>query len=330
MTRSMHPPILLVGVGLMSLSYAKVLKDLRVEYLALGRGEASARSFHDATGVKPTTGFLTEQLRAISHVPDTAIVVVNAMYLTEVAIMLMEHGVKQLLLEKPAALDGTELNQLMAACAQHDADIRVGYNRRFMQSAIVARQMIEEDGGVSGVKFDFSEPSRRIVTLDKPKRELTTWFYGNSSHVVDLAFHFFGAPSSMEASIGGHLDWHPVAARFVGTATKASGAFMSWHANWVGPGRWGIEVMTTERRLILQPLEKLRVQSHDGFAEFEIEIDDAEDLEFKPGIRKQVCRFLFGDGPDVLPSLRDHHKMFQYYEVVRTGGRFLRETLSNE
>lgn len=315
-----HSPILLVGAGLMSQAYAKVLADLSVPFHVLGRGAESAATFADVTGVTPTTGALADQLAAMDTVPDTAILGVNAMYLADVAKVLMDHGVKRLLLEKPAALDLAEMDDLVNAANAHDAAVSVGYNRRFMASALVAQQMIAQDGGVSSVKFDFSEPARRIAKLDKPVREHHTWFYGNSSHVVDLAFHLFGAPTALQARVTGRLDWHPSGAVFAGSGINATGGLISWHANWDGPGRWGLEVMTPERRIIMQPLEKLRVQTHDSFAEVDVVIDDAEDLAFKPGVKKQVERFLFGTGPDVLSTLGDHAARMVYYDVIRTGG----------
>lgn len=309
----------------MNLAYAKVLNHLEVPFCVLGRGETSAANFRKATGAQVTTGPLAAQLEQLDTIPDTAIVGVNAMYLTDVAGVLMDHGVKRLLLEKPGALDLAEMAELEARVQAAGAEVYVGYNRRFMASALEARRIIAEDGGVSSVKFDFSEPARRIAKLDKPLREHHTWFYGNSSHVVDLAFHFFGDPSSFEAQVTGSLGWHPGGAVFAGAGQNDAGALISWHANWVGPGRWGMEVMTPERRLILQPLEKLRVQDHNSFNETEIEIDDSEDAAFKPGIKKQVERFLFATGPEVLPQLGEHAARMRYFDVIRSGGSWRRQ-----
>lgn len=320
MTRDTNDRILLVGAGNMAQVYAKVLQALDFEFLALGRGKNSAESFAKATGVAPTTGPLEQQLVAMKHVPETAIVAVNAMHLSGVAITLMKCGVKRLLLEKPGALDLAEMATLTKAVADHGAKVFVGYNRRFMASTRRAQEMIAEDGGVSSIKFDFSEPARRIAKLGKPERELDTWFYGNSSHVVDLAFHLFGDPVELSAQVSGALDWHPTAAVFGGWARNASDALMTWHANWSGPGRWGVEVMTPERRIIMQPLEKLEVQTHASFAEAAIDVDDADDLKFKPGVKSQVTRFLTGTGPDVLPTLAEHAARMQYFEKVRSGG----------
>lgn len=316
-----HSPILLVGAGLMCQAYAKVLKALEVEFQVLGRGETSAAAFQEATGIPASTGPLEDQLSAMAHVPDTAIVGVNAMFLADVAQTLMNHGVKRLLLEKPGALDLAEMATLTDAVRKAGAEVYVGYNRRFMASTLKAQELIAADGGVQSVKFDFSEPSRRIAQLDKPQRELDTWFYGNSSHVVDLAFHLFGDPVSLDASVNSALDWHPTAAQFAGSAQNGSGGLMAWHANWDGPGRWGLEVMTREHRIILQPLEKVVLQTHASFAEVPCEIDDAEDLEFKPGLKKQVERFLFATGPDVLSTLADHARRMTYFELIRSGGR---------
>lgn len=317
-----HDPVLLVGAGGMAQAYAKVLTDLSVPFHVMGRGPDSAARFAAATGVTPGTGSLDAQLDALRPLPRHAIISVNAMYLAEVAIALMARGVTHLLLEKPGALDLAEMTELVAAVRAANAQVFVGYNRRFMSSALRVREIIAEDGGVTSLKFDFSEPARRIAQLPKPRREHETWFYGNSSHVVDLAFHLFGDPLTLHAHVTGTLDWHPGGAVFAGVGAGAKGALIGWHANWVGPGRWGLEVMTPERRLILQPLEKLRVQSHDSFAETEIVLDDAEDLAFKPGIRKQVVRFLFETGPDVLPTLTDHARRMAYFDVIRTGGNW--------
>lgn len=315
-----HNPILLVGAGLMSQAYAKVLAELSVPFHVLGRGTASAAAFRAATGVNATTGVLADQLAGLDEIPDVAILAVNAMYLADVAKELMDAGVTKLLLEKPGALDLSEMDDLVAVAMSSKAEVYVGYNRRFMASALKATDMIAEDDGISSVKFDFSEPARRVAKLDKPKREHHTWFYGNSSHVVDLAFHFFGTPSVLRSHVTGRLDWHPSGAVFSGSGENGKGGLISWHANWVGPGRWGLEIVTRERRIIMQPLEKIRVQGHQSFSEFEVEIDDAEDLAFKPGVKKQVERFLFGTGPDALSTLWEHAARMRYFDVIRGGG----------
>lgn len=316
----MTQELLLVGAGRMSVDYAKVLAALDCRPIVLGRGGASATAFTAATGLPVSTGALEGQLTALPRVPRTAIVAVNAMYLAEVTATLVAAGVRRVLVEKPAALDLAEMARLTAAVAGAEAEIYLAYNRRFMASVLRADQIIAEDGGILSVKFDFSEPSRRIAGLDKPQRELDTWFYGNSSHVVDLAFHFFGAPVALQGAVRGGVSWNPAAGVFAGSGQNAEGGLISWHANWLAPGRWGVEVMTPERRLILQPLERLRVQSHQGFDELAEDLDLALDAEFKPGLMRQVRAFLTGEGAERLQPLARHAAAMAWYEVVRCGG----------
>lgn len=313
--------VLLVGAGQMARDYARVLGALGVRPVVVGRGPATAAAFEAATGIRPGTGDLAQQLDAATALPGRAIVAVNALHLAEVSGLLIRRGFRRLLVEKPGALDRAELARLCDLAARHGAEIMLGYNRRFMASVIEAARIVAADGGVRSLRFDFSEPSRRIAALNKPQRELDTWFYGNSSHVVDLAFHFFGAPVAIQAAVTGAVSWHPNGAVFAGHARNAAGALMSWHANWLAPGRWGLEVMTAQHRLILQPLERLRVQDHAGFDEVEVALDDVDDRDFKPGLMKEVRAFLSGEGPGRMQGLRDHAANFDYYEVIRRGGR---------
>lgn len=317
------PEVLLVGAGDMALAYAAVLTSLSIRPIVFGRGEGSARRFAEISGLQAGTGPLVDQISARTTLPGTAIVTVNAHALADVTTMLVKAGVKRVLVEKPAALDVAELDALCTTVQSAGAEVYLAYNRRFMASVLAADKMIAEDGGPSSVKFDFTEASTRIVQLSKPRREFETWFYGNSTHVLDLAFHFFGAPSALEAAVTGQevLDWHPSGAVYAGFGRNPAGALISWHANWLSAGRWGVEVMTTKRRLILQPLEKLRVQMHGSFAETEIELDDEADRNFKPGLLRQTRAFLYGEDLGRLQTLGGHARYARYYELIRTGGR---------
>lgn len=324
-----HPQVLLIGAGGMAQAYAAVLAAMHITPQVMGRGTASADSFAKATGITPGTGDLAAQLAGVDP-QAVAIVTVNAHALAATTQTLLAHGIKRVLVEKPAALDLAEMAVLQTAAHKAGAEVYVAYNRRFLASVMAADRMIAEDGGVVSMRFDFSEPARRIGALGKHPRELDTWFYGNSTHVVDLAFHFFGAPDALDCRIAGQngVDWHPQAGVFTGFGHRADGseggATIAWHANWVSPGRWGMEVLTRERRIILQPLEKLRVQTHDSFAETDVVLDDADDLAFKPGVLRQTAAFLTGADADRLVTLDDHAAHMVFYEAIRTGTPYAR------
>lgn len=320
--RTIADPVLLVGAGGMAVAHAQALAALGVTPRVFGRGEASARRFREQTGIDAGTGPLADQIAAEPDLPGSAVVAVNAHALAEVTETLMRAGVRRLLVEKPAALDLDELARLRAASLATGASVHVAYNRRFMASVLRADECIAEDGGVLSVRFDFTEPATRIAGLGKPARELATWFYGNSTHVLDLALHFFGPPESLSATVAGQgaIAWHPSGAIYAGYGRGPGNRILSWHANWLAPGRWGVEVMTPRRKLILQPLERLRVQEQGSFAETEVELDDGEDRAFKPGVLKQLRAFLFGERADRLQGLEAHAACMTFYECIRTGG----------
>ena len=305
----------------MAIEYARVLRALGRDFVVVGRGQASAARFRDATGVEPSVGMLDEQLGRLHAVPREAIVAVNAMHLSEAATAVANAGSSRMLVEKPAALDAGELQDLVDVSAR-GTEIRVAYNRRFLSSVVAARRMVAEDGGALSVKFDFSEPSRRIAALDKPQRELDTWFFGNSTHVVDLAFSFVGPCVFADGVAVGGVEWHRAAGVWAGFARSSDGALLSWHANWCGPGRWGVEVITAERRLILRPLEGLSVQDHTSFAEQVVDVDLGPDVEFKPGLYRQVRAFLTGEDIQHLPDISEHAQHWPVYEAIRCGSAF--------
>jgi predicted dehydrogenase len=313
-------PVLVVGAGAMAIEHARVLAALGHPIQVFGRGAESARRFAGATGVTPTTGPLEEQLTRMTVVPAAAVVAVNAMHLAAVTAVVARAGIAKILVEKPGALDSFEVESLVTVARETSADIRIGYNRRYLESVRIARQVIADDGGPLSAVLDFSEPSRRIAKLAKPQRELETWFFGNSTHVVDLAFHLAGECTEAEAQVTGAVDWHPAGGVFAGRGRTRAGALVSWHANWVGPGRWGVQVVTERRRLILQPLERLRAQDHEGFEEHDVDLDLELDAAFKPGLVRQARAFLYGESDSWLPDVFDQARVWPLYEVIRSGG----------
>ena len=318
--------VLIVGAGAMARAYADVLVALDRPFVVAGRGRGSADAFERHTGVRPGEGTLRDQLSRLDPVPDHAIVAVSATALATATREVVEAGVRNVLVEKPAGLSAEEVGGVLAASERAGARVFVAYNRRFYSSVNAARSMIEEDGGALSVKFDFTEATRRIEALDKEPSELAGWFFGNSTHVIDLAFFLGGRPSELHADSWGGLDWHPSGAVFTGHGRTVSDAHFSYHANWLSPGRWGVEVMTARRRLILQPMEQLFVQEHSGFSVENVSLDDDIDRTYKPGLHDQVKAFLSSHDDDRLLDLTDHSRSFEYYGVIRDGGHYRHES----
>ena len=283
----------LVGAGIMAQGYAKVLTALDVDFTTIGRGRASADEFEAATGKSVELGGLDLALSK-SQAPDQAIVAVGIDVLMATTAALMEAGTRNILVEKPAGLSLDEIERLESIRKATGARVLLGYNRRFYSAVRVARQMIEEDGGVSSAHFEITEWGHRIGPSDIVPNVKQRWFLGNTSHVVDLAFYLIGNPTEWHSMVDAPVDWHSAGSRFSGSGKTDRDAFFSYFGDWQAPGRWGLEFLTRKRRLILRPMEVLQVTLGSVEAEL-IETDEAPEAEFKPGLYFQTKAFLAED-----------------------------------
>lgn len=295
----------IIGSGPMAQAYARVLADLRVDFMVVGRGETSASALREACGCHVITGGLDRFLALHPEPAVAAIVATGVEQLGTATLALIGSGVRRILVEKPGGLHEAEIDMVAQAVLLCDAQVYLGYNRRFYASTLKAKEFIQEDGGLMNLQFEFTEWGHVIEKLEKAPGVKEHWFLANSTHVVDLAFHLGGRPAQLQAFTAGHLPWHPLASIFAGAGVTESGALFSYQANWEAPGRWGVELLTRKRRIILRPMEKLVVQ-HIGSVEMQpCELDDRLDLSFKPGLHRQVTEFLSNQPSDALLTFPD-------------------------
>lgn len=287
--------IWLIGSGLMAIEYGKVLNALNCDYTVIGRGAENCGKFCEAVGQSAVPNGLEAFLESQPALPEAAIVAVGIENLAATTIALMHYGVKYILLEKPGVGYASEIDGLATTATNTGSRVLLAYNRRFYASTLAAKKMIEEDGGASSLHFEFTEWSHVISGLKKHPAEHHNWFLGNSTHVTDLAFYLCGKPAELCSFVGGSLDWHPSSSVFAGAGRTDRGVLFSYNANWEAPGRWMVEVLTKKRRYIFRPIEKLQVQELGSVAVNPVEIDDAVDVEFKPGVYFQVRSFLEED-----------------------------------
>jgi predicted dehydrogenase len=313
-------PILLVGSGLMAEAYAKVLTAQGRAFAVVGRGAESAAKFQAATGVPVATGGLEAWLDQHGETPSAAIVAVNLPQLADVSARLLRAGTKQLLIEKPGALDRHGLDRIQRACHATRAETYIAYNRRFYASVLAAEQLAKDDGGLTSFQFEFTEWTHRIGVGTRPAAELGAWFFANSSHVVDLAFHLGGWPAQLQAWSQGRLDWHQSGAIFCGAGATDRGALFSYQANWQAPGRWSVELLTPRHRLHLKPLEALGIQELGSLEIKPFPLDERLDRDFKPGLYRQTEAFLNGNPDGRLPTLNEHIHFWDTVLEVIAGG----------
>lgn len=304
----------------MALDYLKVLRALDCRITVIGRGEESARRFEAQGGHPVVDGGLDAFLASRPVVADAAIVAVGVEALALTSIRLLQAGVRRILLEKPGALNRAEIEALQAEAEARGAEVVIAYNRRFYAATLSAQRMIEEDGGVQSLNFEFTEWGHVIEGLTKAPGVKEAWLLGNSTHVIDLAFYLGGEPVEMHAYTAGTLSWHPSSSVFAGAGRTVNGSLFSYQANWGAPGRWGVEIVTAQRRLIFRPMETLQVMRRGTVAIEPASIDDALDLTFKPGLHEQTRRFLAGRTEGIC-SLADQVRRWPLYERIAAYGK---------
>ena len=109
----------------MATDYHKVLNDLNVPFHVIGRGESSAKLFFERTGVKPFVGglksFLLENPKQCSH----AIIAVGVEKLAKTTLHLLKYGINNILVEKPAGLNGKEIEEVAKLTEQTKSNVYV-------------------------------------------------------------------------------------------------------------------------------------------------------------------------------------------------------------
>lgn len=308
--------VLLIGAGYMGKEYGKILNDLDVQYSVSCRSDSSAVKFKEEIGVMPISGGIENALNHIDLIPDAAIVAVNVEFLSSTVMALLNYGIKEILVEKPAGLNKDEILEVYEISKSVGAKVYVAYNRRFYSSTDKALDIISNDGGVSSFNFEFTEWGFQIEKTAHAPEVKENWLLANSTHVIDLAFFLGGFPKDMYSISSGSLDWHSRASKYAGAGVTDNGALFSYQANWDAPGRWAVEVLTNEHRLYFRPMEKLAIQKKGSVNVENVEIDNQIDIDFKPGLYKQVYAFLFGKNDDRLLTIEKQIKHLDFYEKI--------------
>ncbi|MFA5779079.1 MAG: Gfo/Idh/MocA family oxidoreductase [Elusimicrobiota bacterium] len=308
--------VVLFGVGKMGVEYSKVLQHLGVNFAAIGRSEVGVEKFYAQTAIKAIPGGFSAWKEKCDTGVEYAIVAVSVEELAQTTISLMDIGVRKILLEKPAGLNAGEIKLVKEKAKETGTKIIIAYNRRFYASVLKAQEIIKEDGGVKSFNFEFTEWTHQIPENIKEDVK-KNWFLANSTHVVDLAFFLSGEPKEFSAFVFAEPDWHSSPTVFAGAGITKNGALFSYQANWFGPGRWGVEVITNQHRLIFRPLEKLQVQLNKSVVVDFVEIDDKLDRDFKPGLFKQTEYFLKDiDHPNFLTIDKHYENVVNYYQKI--------------
>lgn len=308
--------IALIGAGPMAQAYGLALNALKAEYVVIGRGTASAQAFEAAVGTSVLRGGLDANADVIAGVTH-AIVALPVPVLASQTCTLMKLGVKNILVEKPAGMNTSEVAEVVQMTESTGSHVFVAYNRRFYAAVQDAKHRIEADGGATSFRFEITEWAHRIGPSGQPDEVKAAWFLANSTHVVDMAFFLGGFPTNLSAHSSGNIGWHAPSI-FVGHGETADGALFSYHGDWGAAPRWMVEICTQGHTYMFQPLEKLKVRTKEGFAIEDLDSPGADDdVRVKPGVLRQTEAFLAEVPSADLLRLEDQLAHMQnIYEVM--------------
>lgn len=302
--------IWLIGPGNIGLDYVKVLQsilDVSDSLTVIGRSPKP--NFPVPVYSKGLKSYINKS----PNIPEHAIVAVNEHQLYNTTKQLIEYGVKNILIEKPASINIKDLNTLVELSLLKKINLYVGYNRRFYQSIQACKKLIDESKGPININFEFTEWTHTIDLDHYTKEELQHFFLCNSSHILDTVFYLAGKPTTLNSLTSGELEWHPSAALFTGSGVTEKDILFSYSSNWLSAGRWGIEINLPDIKLILRPIEKLQIQQKGSFKIEEMPLNNI-DKNYKPGLYKEVESFL---GNKVnLCTIKEQLENFKHYYKI--------------
>ena len=314
--KMMANKVWVIGAGFMAVEHIKVL-------LSIGNfPQVICRSEESAARIKKTfpelnvfSGGVEAALRDVSaSLPSYAIVAVSNQQAFLVTQTLIESGVQNILSEKPAALSIEQARHY--ATISSTVNLQVAYNRRFFGSVLTLREILMNEV-LQHFRFDFTEWLENIGARGFPKNVLENWFFLNSTHVVDLAFHIGGAPTEMQAWTSKPLEWHPDGSVFSGAGRTEMGVLFEYSANWGSASRWQLAFTTDKHSYVLCPMEELTRLGKDRQREV---IARSDDGDLKAGLTAQLQAFLAGQ--QVCP-ISEHLALLNVYRTILKGGTYL-------
>ncbi|MCR9204820.1 MAG: Gfo/Idh/MocA family oxidoreductase [Halobacteriovoraceae bacterium] len=308
---------LIIGTGQMGRQYCLALKKLKRDFLVLGNTETSSIKFKEEMNVEVFPGSFAnnESIFEGNEFENVYLVVLENQISNCLEELNKRQSFKKVFIEKPGAANPEELRKL--AKRMPEDKFFVSYNRRFYQSVRKLETLIKEEGGVTSCHFDFTEATDRILSLNIPNERLEHWLFLNSTHVIDLAFYLIGDPRSMTCKNSGEKSWHGTGDHFMGMGESNRGIPFTYNSDWGCPGRWGIELTTSESKYFLKPMEQLHVQRKGTFSVEEISLEKTDGI--KEGIF-EIVEDASSHQMDRFLSLSDHAEKSNLYELIKFGG----------
>ena len=133
--------IWIVGGGKISIEYLKVLKNFNCKIIVITRRKRKIFVQKNLQKMSIVYGGLSNFLKSTPPKPEKVIIAVNTRYLYNISKILIDYGIKSMLVEKPAALKLLELKKLKKLITKK-INYVIAYNRRFYGSINYLKKLI--------------------------------------------------------------------------------------------------------------------------------------------------------------------------------------------
>ena len=281
--------VLIIGAGYIANQYAIALSNLKIKDVTiLGKTKKNLQKFKEFPNFEIIDGGYEKNLSKIKK-KDLVIIATPIEELMNTTKKVIENGHSRILIEKPGSVFKNDLLELKKIIKKEK--VRVAYNRFFYLSFHKLLSLVESEGGITSCKFDFTEWLHTIEIEKYNTKICNRWGISNSLHVISMVLGLIGMPKKISTCQMGSLEWHPTGSIFVGNGISEKDIPFSYHANWGGGGRWGIEVITKENIYRLIPLEKLFVSKKGSTKWEEVNLQNTF-LDVKEGIAEEIATML--------------------------------------
>lgn len=281
--------VLIIGAGYIASQYAIALSNMKIKDVTiLGKTKENLQKFKEFPNFEIIDGGYERNLSKIKK-KDLVIIATPIEELTNTAKKVIENGYSRILIEKPGSVFKNDLLELKKIIKKEK--VGIAYNRFFYPSFHKLLSLVQSEGGITSCKFDFTEWLHTIEIEKYNTKICNRWGISNSLHVISMVLGLIGMPKKITTSQMGSLEWHPTGSIFVGNGISENNIPFSYHANWGGGGRWGIEVITKENIYRLIPLEKLFVSKKGSIKWEEVNLQNPF-LDVKEGIAEEIATML--------------------------------------
>jgi predicted dehydrogenase len=281
--------VLIIGAGYIANQYAIALSKLKIKNVTiLGKSKENLQKFKEFPNFEIISGGYERNLSKIKK-KDLVIIATPIEELMNTTKKVIENGHSRILIEKPGSVFKNDLLELKKIIKKEK--VRIAYNRFFYLSFHKLLSLVESEGGITSCKFDFTEWLHTIEIEKYNTKICNRWGISNSLHVISMVLGLIGMPKKISTCQMGSLEWHPTGSIFVGNGISEKDIPFSYHANWGGGGRWGIEVITKENIYRLIPLEKLFVSKKGSTKWEEVNLQNTF-LNVKEGIAEEIATML--------------------------------------